>query len=688
MHTIDWIIMLAPVLVCAGFALYTRRYVRSVADFMAGGRNAGRYLICAARSEQGSGAVVYVAILQSFLVAGFTINWWAQLAVPLALLVSVTGFITYRYRETRALTLGQFFEMRYSRSFRLAAGGLGFFAGLVNFGIIPVIGAQFMVYFLRLPIHLDLAGVAIPTHLVLMAVFLTLCVAMTVSGGQVSVLVTDCAAGMISQVLFTLIAIIVLVSAFDWNATRHVLLDTEPGKSYVNPFDSLSIKDFNIWFILMGMFLNTYRILAWQNSHAFNSSAASAHESRMGAILGNWRTFASWVMVILLSVSALTFLRQPAGAAAVDAAMSGVQDPATRDQMRSAVALTQVLPTGAKGALLCICLMGILAGDGMHLHSWGSIFIQDVIMPLRRRPLTPTQHIRLLRLSIIGVALWAFLFGALFPQTKYISLWFVSTEAIFVSGAGIAIIGGLYWSRGTTAGAWSALLSGAILTVLGICAQIFTERVLHQDFPMNGQQIAFVSSILALLIYLVVSYVTCSAPANMKALLHRDEYADPGKPDFTVTLDGRKLSLLTRVLGFGIDEQFSQSDRWVTMGITAWSIFWFAVFLVGSLAYKFYPWSNDVWAEYWLWSAIYLPLLLGVATTIWFTIGCSHDMIDFLRKLKSEPVDLADDGTVQSSRFLVSIPSAQSHTDDSAPASSSPSSSGHGTDTVPENSLR
>ena len=36
--------------------------------------------------------------------------------------------------ETRALTLAQFFEIRYSKSFRVFAGMMGFGAGLVNFG--------------------------------------------------------------------------------------------------------------------------------------------------------------------------------------------------------------------------------------------------------------------------------------------------------------------------------------------------------------------------------------------------------------------------------------------------------------------------------------------------------------------------------------------------------------------------
>src|SRR5882762_6068974 len=138
MHLIDWLIVIVPVSIVAGIALYTRRFLRSVADYMAGGRNAGRFLLCTARAEMGAGAVGFVSNFEVSNRAGFSINWWMQLSVPVALIVAISGFVIYRYRQTRALTLAQFFEMRYSRKFRLFTGALAFIAGLLNFGVIPV----------------------------------------------------------------------------------------------------------------------------------------------------------------------------------------------------------------------------------------------------------------------------------------------------------------------------------------------------------------------------------------------------------------------------------------------------------------------------------------------------------------------------------------------------------------------
>jgi solute:Na+ symporter, SSS family len=106
----------------------------------------------------------------------------------------------------------------------------------------------------------------------------------------------------------------------------------------------------------------------------------------------------------------------------------------------------------------------------------------------------------------------------------------------------------------------------------------------------------------------------------------------------------KRIGWIQRIVG--VDEEFSRSDRWITYGIFFWSITWFAVFVIGSMVYLIHPWSNAIWADYWLVTGIFLPLLIGIATTIWFTIGCWHDMRVFFRRLRQEQVDAHDDGSV------------------------------------------
>src|SRR5258708_246585 len=144
--------------------------------------------------------------------------------------------------------------------------------------------------------------------------------------------------------------------------------------------------------------------------------------------------------------------------------------------MEIPIALSHLLPSGLRGMFAAILLMGLLGGDSVHLHSWGSILVQDVLLPRRKRPVSPRRHIFLLRLSMAGVAIFAFLFGCFFRQTEYIMMWWSVTASIYVGGAGAAIIGGLYWKKGTTAGAWVALIVGSQLSTCGMFSRDNTRR--------------------------------------------------------------------------------------------------------------------------------------------------------------------------------------------------------------------
>lgn len=174
MSTIDWIIATVPLLLVLALGIYSNSYVRGVADFMSAGRCAGRYLLAIATGELGAGAVVFVASFEMISKAGFTLVWWNWLTVPFWIFVTISGFVIYRYRETRAMTLGQFFEIRYNKSFRLFTGLLGFLAGILNFGIIPAVGARCMVYFLGLPETIGVSSITVPTYVPLMAIFLSI----------------------------------------------------------------------------------------------------------------------------------------------------------------------------------------------------------------------------------------------------------------------------------------------------------------------------------------------------------------------------------------------------------------------------------------------------------------------------------------------------------------------------------
>src|SRR3954469_25343508 len=184
--SLDWLVLAVPVAGIAMIAMKTRKYTRSVADFMAANRCAGRYLVATAQGEASYGAANVIAQFELFFLAGFTYTWWLTFNNIVWLFILLSGFIIYRYRESRVMTLAQFFEVRYSKAFRIFAGILAFASGILAYGIYPAVGARFFIYFCGFPESFNLFGATIPTFIPIMIALLLPGVLLTTMGGQLT----------------------------------------------------------------------------------------------------------------------------------------------------------------------------------------------------------------------------------------------------------------------------------------------------------------------------------------------------------------------------------------------------------------------------------------------------------------------------------------------------------------------
>ena len=97
---------------------------------------------------------------------------------------------------------------------------------------------------------------------------------------------------------------------------------------------------------------------------------------------------------------------------------------------RASLALAAILPIGLMGLMCAAFLAAFISTHDTYLHSWGSILIQDVILPFRRKPFTPRQHLWLLRLSILGVAIVIFTLSLLYRPTQYVSMFLIITGSV------------------------------------------------------------------------------------------------------------------------------------------------------------------------------------------------------------------------------------------------------------------
>ena len=140
-------------------------------------------------------------------------------------------------------------------------------------------------------------------------------------------------------------------------------------------------------------------------------------------------------------------------------------------QMMMSITLRQSFPVGLLGLFGLLMIMLVLSTDDSRIFNASSTILQDVIMPFRKTPLTPKQHLLWLRLCSLGVALFFVTFSMLFVQLDYINMFVTIMCSIWLGGAGPVMIGGLYSRSGSTLGAWVAMILGSGLALGSIALQ-------------------------------------------------------------------------------------------------------------------------------------------------------------------------------------------------------------------------
>ncbi len=677
MQYLDWIILAIMYFGILATVVLTKKYMRGVTDYLAAGRSAGRYLLTISAGIAGLGAITVVANMEMGFQSGFAMSWWGLTMSLFGVLVTVSGWVNYRFRRTRALTLAEFFEKRYSRRFRIFAGSIAFVAGLINFGIFPSVGARFFIHFLGLPETWHFAGMVLPVFPSLMAFLLITAVYFVFAGGQVAVMITDFIQGAFANIVFLILAVY-LLHLVGWNQVSEVLSQTPPGHSKINPFDTGFVADFNFKYFLIGVIGLFYGAMSWQGTQAYNSSARTAHEGKMGGVLGLWRGRSQDVFMTLIPILVFTVLHHPQWmgfADGVNQQLSTIDNQAVANQMRAPLVLAGLLPVGLLGAFAALMMGAFISTHNTYLHSWSCIFIQDVVLPFRKTPLSPRVHLLLLRLGVVGVALFIFLFSLFYRQSQAILLFFALTAAIFAGWSGAVIIGGLYTRWGTTGGAWAAAISGVTLAMTGFVLEqaqrswqetgtafwglldgLGSQRALAwaawtQNHLPNGQELWGWAMWICALIYVVVSLGQQAIRRqrfDLDKLLHRGPYAIAGEVEEKV---GNKVGRWWKAMG--VTTEFSRRDKLLYLLTWGWNLAWLGVFASGTVFFLTRQvadgnWSrwDQLWLGFW-YSKIWIELGVAVIVIIWFTLGGIRDVKHLLANLSQKETDDSDDGFLE-----------------------------------------
>lgn len=744
MHWIDWLIVIVPVLFVLGMAVYCRRFIRGVADYVAAGRVAGRYVMAVASLDASLGVLFLVAMSEAKYQTGFAMDFWSAVGVPVSVIMGLTGYCFYRFRETKALSMGQFLEMRYSRSFRIFAATVRTSAEMMCNAIGPAVTANFFIYFLGIPHQIPVWGLTIPTFSLVVATALIMAIVIMWFGGRLSLMVVDCIQSLMSYPIFVTIVIYVLWH-FSWSREiAPVMSDRAAGESFLNPFDMQDMRDFNIFAVAVGIFAGVVNRASWVGNDGSNAGR-TAHEQKMAGILATWRGGFAGMMCLVVAIAVITFMchrnfaveakdvrieltRQVADEVVADADLQarlvarmqaippvqhiiGTDPPYSRaqnadtpyldaaretfghdpkgnetfqsfrtlyHQMMMPLTMRSLLPVGMTGMFCLLMVMLFLATDTTRIFNSSSTLIQDVILPLRKAPLTPEKHVLWLRLGAVGVAVVFFVCSLFFKQMDFIWMFMTIMLSIWLGGAGPVMVGGLYSRFGNTVGAYSAIIVGAALSVGAIAVQntwaahvypfldhlgwvpgiaAFMDNVTAHTapyvvwrmdavkFPINSIEISFVTMLCGILAYVIGSLVTYRGPYNLERMLHRGMYNTDGAVQVT---ERRTVKSVLRNF-IGITPECTRGDK-----ILIWSVFLFTFvyqvglcFIVVVVWNLIAPWPIEWWSRYFFVTAMLVGATIGVISTVWFLIGGILDTRRLFRDLAQRVDNPLDDGRVK-----------------------------------------
>ncbi|MEM7627558.1 MAG: sodium:solute symporter [Planctomycetota bacterium] len=625
MSVVDWVIVGGFVVMLCGASWLLSRVSSSVADFMAAGRCAGRFILSMANDMGGFAAIFVVATFEQYYVSGFPGAWWSIMMLPLWAFVMFSGWIQYRFRETRALTMPDFFSKRYSPGVRTFAGILAFIAGVMNYGIFPAVTANLIVSFCGLPRTLVLLGLELPTMLPVMVIILSIAMFILLSGGLVSVMVTDFVQGLL--VLFGTLAIVAFILyAVGWDTLFEGAASAPAGESKVDPYDQSEVRSFNFWFFMILTVNRLYSFMAFPTRQGYDAAAISPEEARFSRMLGNWMFETRAFVLMLVPIAAWVVMHHvdfTELAASAQATIAGIPEEQVQKQMTVPIVLAELLPVGLMGLFVAMMVGAAVSTDNTFVHSWGSIFVHDVLEPIRKQPLSELAKLRILRAATFGVAVFAVIWSYFFPIGEYIFMYFQITSSIYVAGAGALVIGGLYWSRGTAAGAWAALTTGLTLSFTGIVLRLAWPVVRdltgtgYESFPINGVWVFFIAMGCAASMYVVVSLLTCRKPHDMDQMLHRGTHADP-------------YSHVPR--GMFNFRALKPGSRWTVRLYLSFVGLTFGTFVVGNVASRFVELPDGLWVNFW---QVFVAAFLVMASVmaVVFLIGGIGDIRRLYRLL-------------------------------------------------------
>jgi len=170
--------------------------------------------------------------------------------------------------------------------------------------------------------------------------------------------------------------------------------------------------------------------------------------------------------------------------------------------------LSKIIPSGLLGLVTAGMVAAFMSTHDSYLLCWSGVITQDVVAPLTKNGLTEKQRILVTRIAIVATGAMLLIWGLWYEVSSNLWQYMAVTGTVYLAGVFPVVIGGLYWSRSSSAGAYVALLGGLTgILALGPCIKGLNSEFASRgfEFTVRSEQMMLASFAFSLLGFIVGS---------------------------------------------------------------------------------------------------------------------------------------------------------------------------------------
>jgi len=457
---IDTVIIVVYLGVSLFIGLGVKKYVHNMTTYIGAGRKVGVWLGVATMLGTEMGLITVMYSAQKGFTGGFAAFHIALVAGLVTLLIGLSGFIVVPLRRLKVLTIPEYYELRFDRKTRILGGIMLAFGGILNMGLFLKVGSMFIVGVTGL----SSSGWALPS---VMIGLLVLVLVYTTLGGMISVILTDYVQYVILSIGL-LVATLLAIHEVGWS-TIFATVQEVMGESGFNPVAEGSGFGWSylIWMIITAGLVSC---AVWPTAVARALTMESTRAVKRQYCWSSISFTIRFLIPVFWGICAYVYiLRVPDGADLK--AIFFPDGPGGNGGFDNLYAMpifmARLMPTALLGIITAGMIAAFMSTHDSYFLCWSSVITQDIVAPIRKKPLSGPGRVRLTRGLIVLIGAYVLYWGLFYKGKDDIWDYMAVSGAIYFTGALAVLVGGLYWKRASSTGAFAALLSG-LTALLGL----------------------------------------------------------------------------------------------------------------------------------------------------------------------------------------------------------------------------